>query len=70
VVYLIWEENFMSFEEFSYILSSDEDEWNGDEDEWNGDDENEDEEDWDEDEDEEDFDDEEDELKPLNSYLH
>lgn len=58
----------MSFEEFSYILSSDEDEWNGD-------DENEDEEDWDEDEDEEDwdeddFDDEEDELKPLNSYLH
>ena len=58
----------MSFEEFSYILSSKEDEWNGD-------DENEDEEDWDEDEDEEDwdeddFDDEEDELKPLNSYLH
>lgn len=49
----------MSFEEFSYILSSDEDEWNGD-----------DEEDWDEDEDEDDFDDEEDELKPLNSYLH
>ena len=45
----------MSFEEFSYILSSDEDEWNGD-----------DEEDWDEDEDEDDFDDEEDELKPLN----
>jgi len=68
VVYLIWEENFMSFEQFSYILSSDEDEWNGD-------DEMEDEEDWDEDEDEEDwdeddFDDEEDELKPLNSYLH
>jgi len=51
----------MSFEEFSYILSSDEDEWNGDE--------IEDEEDWDEDEDEEDWD-EEDELKPLNSYLH
>lgn len=67
MVYLIWEENFMSFEEFSYILSSDEDEWNGDE--------IEDEEDWDEDEDEEDWDeddddDEEDELKPLNSYLH
>jgi len=49
----------MSFEEFSYILSSDEDEWNGD-------DEFEDEEDLDED----DFDDDEDELKPLNSYLH
>jgi len=49
----------MSFEEFSCILSSDEDEWNGD-------DEIEDEEDWDED----DFDDDEDELKPLNSYLH
>ncbi len=49
----------MSFEEFSYILSSDEDQWNGD-------DEIEDEEDWDED----DFGDEEDELKPLNSYLH
>jgi len=44
----------MSFEEFSYILSSDEDEWNGD----------------DEIEDEDDIDDEEDELKPLNSYLH
>jgi len=51
----------MSFEEFSYILSSDEDQWNGD-------DEIEDEEDWDEDE--EDWDDDEDELKPLNSYLH
>jgi len=48
----------MSFEEFSCILSSDEDEEDWDEDE--------DEEDWDED----DFDDEEDELKPLNSYLH
>lgn len=59
MVCLIWEENFMSFEEFSYILSSDEDQWNGD-------DEFEDEEDWDED----DFDDEDDELKPLNSYLH
>jgi len=60
----------MSFEEFSYILSSDEDEWNGDdeiedEEDWD-EDEDEDEEDWDED----DFDDEEDELKPLNSYLH